>query len=61
MKHVLTGLLLGLLAAFPHLAAQAAAPVEDAARWLLAQPAVTAATVAYATVLGLRRTRRRPL
>lgn len=59
MKHILLGVLVGLLAAFPHLAAQGAVPVETTARWLAVQPAVVAAAVAYATVLGLRRTRRR--
>lgn len=42
MKHIVLGVLLGLLAAFPHLAAQGAAPIETAARWLLGLPLVWA-------------------
>lgn len=40
MKHLLLGVLLGLCAAFPHLAGQGAAPIESAARWVAVQPAV---------------------
>jgi hypothetical protein len=54
MKHVILGLLLGLLAAYPHLGAPAAAAAEAVLRWLLTLPAVTAPAVAYATVRGLR-------
>lgn len=56
MKHLILGLLLGLVAAFPHLAVQGAAPVEAAARWLLAQPALWA--FAAGTIVRPRLTRR---
>ena len=42
MKHLILGVLLGLVAAFPHLAGQGAAPIETAAHWVAAQPLVWA-------------------
>lgn len=42
MKHLLFGILLGLLAAYPHLAMQGAAPIEAAARCALGLPIVWA-------------------
>jgi hypothetical protein len=58
MRTVLLGLLAGLCAAFPDLAAAAAGPALAAAAagagWLLAQPAAVAAATAYATIRGLR-------
>lgn len=38
MKTVLFGVLLGLVAAFPALAGQGAAPIASAGLWLAAQP-----------------------
>jgi hypothetical protein len=38
VKTILLGVLLGLVAAFPHLAGQGAAPAGTAAHWVAAQP-----------------------
>jgi hypothetical protein len=61
VKHVVFGVLLGLCAAFPHLAGQGAAPLALAARWVACQPlawAFTAGAVAGPRIA--RRTFRRP-
>lgn len=44
-RTVLAGLLLALLAAYPHLALTAAVPAGYALRWLVAQPTVWALAV----------------
>lgn len=38
MKHLVLGLLLGLVAVFPHLAGQGAALIPSAASWAAGQP-----------------------
>jgi hypothetical protein len=42
VKHVIAGVLLGLCAAFPHLAGRDAVPLAPAALWVAAQPLVWA-------------------
>jgi hypothetical protein len=38
VKHLVLGVLLGLVAAFPALAGRGTAPIETAAHWVAAQP-----------------------
>lgn len=54
MKYIALGLLLGLFAAFPHLAVLAAAPAVTAGLWTAGQPA------AWAFLAGLTARTRLP-
>lgn len=55
MRHVLLGVLLGLVAVFPHLAGRGAAPIESAALWVASQPIVWAFTAGLLTRTPARR------